>query len=46
LENIKVASSIVNQNCPNAENIAQLDSPVVKFSMTLPEHSFHADKED
>jgi hypothetical protein len=33
-----------NQNYPNAENIAQLDLPVVKFFVGLLEHSFYSNK--
>jgi hypothetical protein len=32
----------VRTACPDAKNITTVEPPVVKFSMALPEHSFHA----
>jgi hypothetical protein len=32
----------VGTACPDAKNITPVEPPVVKFSMALPEHSFHA----
>jgi hypothetical protein len=33
----------VRPTCPNTENITPLELHGVKFSMTLPEHSFHGE---
>jgi hypothetical protein len=34
----------VRTACPDAKNITPVEPPVVKFSMALPEHSFHANE--
>jgi hypothetical protein len=31
-----------DDTCPDEKNITPVEPPVVKFSMVLPEHSFHA----
>ena len=38
----KYSCGVTHPACPNTENITPLEPPVVKFSMALPEHSFHA----